>query len=273
MDLLTLLAVLVAQMVALSAIMAGGWWIQQSTRNSGFVDAVWTFGLGSVGAVSAFLPLNGGTTPRQIIVGSIVLAWSLRLGIYILRRSVERGDDPRYAALNRQWGRYASRQMFALLQKQALVGLPMALSIFIAAHNPAPFGRMQDWLGMIVIVTGILGEALADRQLRQWMATRTDPHAVCDRGLWGWSRHPNYFFEWLFWLAFPLFAIDLTGAYPYGWLVLAAPLCMYWLLTHISGIPPLEQHMVAKYGEAYRAYQRRVSAFFPVPKRAGSGAG
>lgn len=268
MSLLTVLAVAVAQLVALSLIMAGAWVIQQRTRNSGFVDAIWTFGLGAVGIVSALAPLTAsGTTTRQIVVALIMLAWSLRLGIHIMRRSRGRSDDPRYAALIRQWVSHASRQMFILLQKQALVTLPLALSILVAAHNPAPFGRVQDWLGILVIFAGIVGEGLADRQLHNWLATHKEGERICDRGLWRWSRHPNYFFEWVFWLAFPFFAIALSGGYAPGWLTLAAPVCMYWLLVHVSGIPPLEQHMVAKHGDAYRAYQARTRAFFPLPKR------
>jgi steroid 5-alpha reductase family enzyme len=217
------------------------------------------------------MPLNGPeTSTRQIVVAIIMVAWSFRLGLHIVRRSFERADDPRYGALIRQWGSHARRQMFILLQKQALVTLPMAIAIFVAAHNPAPFGRLQDWLGILVILLGVLGEGLADRQLSGWLASRKKEDGVCDRGLWRWSRHPNYFFEWVFWLAFPLFAIELSGGYPSGWLALAAPVCMYWLLVYVSGVPPLEQHMVAKHGDAYRAYQARTSVFFPLPPVEGS---
>ncbi len=271
MSLTTILSVIFAQMLALSVIMTGAWVIQQRTRNSGFVDAVWTFGLGLVGIVSALIPLNGvETSTRQIAVALIMLAWSLRLGLHIVRRSLVRADDPRYGALIRQWGSHARRQMFILLQKQAVVTLPLAIAIFVAAHNPAPFGRMQDWLGILVILLGVLGEGLADRQLRGWLASRKEGERICDVGLWRWSRHPNYFFEWVFWLAFPLFAIELGGGYASGWLALVAPVCMYWLLVYVSGVPPLEQHMVAKYGDAYRAYQARTSVFFPRPPAEGS---
>jgi uncharacterized protein DUF1295 len=82
---------------------------------------------------------------------------------------------------------------------------------------------------------------------------------------WRWSRHPNYFFEWLCWLAYPLIAIDLAGYSPYGWLALLAPACMYWALVYVSGIPPLEEHMLRSRGETFRAYQRRTRAFFPLP--------
>ncbi|RAI25084.1 DUF1295 domain-containing protein, partial [Rhodoplanes serenus] len=82
---------------------------------------------------------------------------------------------------------------------------------------------------------------------------------ICDDGFWGWSRHPNYFFEWLTWVGVAVIALDLSGAYWIGWLALAGPACMYWLLVHVSGIPPLEEHMEARHGAAFRAYQARTS--------------
>ena len=91
---------------------------------------------------------------------------------------------------------------------------------------------------------------------------------ICDVGLWGWSRHPNYFFEWFGWLAYPLLAIDSGGGYPWGWAALAGPACMYWLLVHVSGIPPLEAHMLEYRRDEFRAYQARTNAFFPAPPRA-----
>jgi hypothetical protein len=93
---------------------------------------------------------------------------------------------------------------------------------------------------------------------------------VCDAGLWGWSRHPNYFFEWFGWLAYPLLAIDFSGVYPWGFAALLGPACMYWLLVYVSGIPPLEAHMLERRRDEFRAYQARTSAFFPVPPRAGA---
>jgi steroid 5-alpha reductase family enzyme len=264
----TIVIAIVAQWVALAGIMAAAWRIQQRTGNAGYVDAVWTFGLGAVGAVSALAPVGGLAAPsgRQLLVAVIVLAWSLRLGTHIVQRSRRRGDDPRYAALIRGWGADAAGQMFVLLQKQALVSVPMALTLFLAAHNPLALFRVADLVALVLLVTAVVGEAIADRQLRAFAATSAKGR-ICDRGLWAWSRHPNYFFEWLFWVGLALLAIDTTGAYPWGWLALSGPLCMYWLLVYVSGIPPLEQHMLERYGEAYRAYQARTSAFFPLPPR------
>jgi steroid 5-alpha reductase family enzyme len=82
------------------------------------------------------------------------------------------------------------------------------------------------------------------------------------------SRHPNYFFEWMGWFAYAIIAIDFSGGYPWGWLALAGPALMYWLLVHASGIPPLEAHMLRSRGQAFRDYQHRVNAFWPGPQHA-----
>lgn len=267
LNLSTVLLMAALQTGAMCLIMSGGWLVQRRTGNSGFVDSVWTFGLGAVGAASALLVLPGsdGVSTRQVIVAALVAAWSVRLGTHIIERSRTAADDPRYAALMREWGAEASRRLFIFLQQQAIASFPLAMTVFVAAHNPAPFSRVQDWLGLIVIVVGIVGEGISDRQLRRFVAARKEGTRVCDAGLWSWSRHPNYFFEWIFWVAFPLFAIDLGGGYPWGWLAVFGPVLMYGLLVYVSGVPPLEKHMVAKYGDAYRAYQQRTSVFFPLP--------
>jgi len=265
----------IAVALALSAIMTGAWLIWRHSRNSGWVDATWTFGVGAVGIVGALSPsaFSGLVTPRQILVALLAAFWSLRLGLHIAQRTAWIADDPRYAKLLRDWGAGAPRQMFWLLQKQALVSIPLAVSILVAAWNPAPGLRLQDWIGVLVLVIAIAGEGMSDRQLRSFRADPSNRGRVCDGGLWSWSRHPNYFFEWLGWLAYPLLAIDPSaygGSYPLGWIALAGPACMYWLLVHVSGIPPLEAHMLEGRGEQYRAYQMRTHAFFPAPPRFGA---
>ena len=162
----------------------------------------------------------------------------------------------RYAALRVEWGADFQRRLFWFLQIQAVAAALLTLSMGLAAANPAPFPRTQDFLGVLVLVVAIVGEGVADAQLRGFKGR------ICDVGLWGMSRHPNYFFEWLGWVAYPLLAIDFSRL-DWAWLSLSGPAFMYWLLVHLSGVPFLEKHMLASRGDAYRAYQRRVGAFFP----------
>ena len=251
---------------AMSSVMAGAWYLQQKTGNSGWVDVTWSLGVGGVAAIAAAWPL-GYDWPhwRQPIVAALAASWCLRLGVHIAGRTHAATDDPRYRNLIIQWGADAPRRMFWFLQSQAAVGIVLALSIVVAAHNPNPNLRIQDLIGLVILMAAIVGEAVADQQLRTFKSAPANRKAVCDVGLWRWSRHPNYFFEWSSWLAYPIIAIDFAGQNPFGWVALAAPVCMYWVLVHVSGIPPLEDHMLRSRGDAFRAYQKRTRAFFPLP--------
>ena len=248
---------------AMSAFMALAAVIERRTGNSGWIDVIWTFGLGLTGVAGALLPFGAGPMSRRLLVAGLALVWALRLGQHIARRTSGITEDPRYAKLKRDWGRDAPRQMVRLLQMQALVSIPLALGIVLAAHEPASSLGWSDVAALTIFAAGLAGGALADRQLRAF--SRSGRGGVCDRGLWRWSRHPNYFFECLLWCSYPVIAF--AAGYPWGWLAVLAPACITLLLTRISGIPPLEEHMLAKHGDAYRAYQHRTSALIPLPPK------
>ena len=253
--------------VALGLIMAFAWLLWLRTRNSGWIDTAWTFGLGAVGFAAALWPFAA-ASDRQALVAALIAVWAIRLGLHIAFRTAGIADDPRYGKLVDGWGSAANWQMFLLVQKQALISIPLAVAMMLAAQNPEPGLRPQDYVAALIFIVGILGEGIADAQMRRFRANPANAGKICDRGLWAWSRHPNYFFEWVCWLAYPVFAIDAAGDYPLGWLALIGPACMYWVLVHVTGIPYLEAHMLARRGEAFRAYQARTSAFFPTPPRA-----
>jgi len=258
------LAALAAIALAYAALMAAAWVVQQRTGNSGWVDTIWTYSLGLIGAVAALWPWNAPLTLRQLLVAALVVIWAARLGTHVALRSAANGDDPRYAEFARQWGDAAPRRMFWFLQSQALGSVPLAFAVFIAAQAPGAL-RIQDAIGVLILLLAIAGEGLADAQLKRFRSDPANRGKVCDAGLWRLSRHPNYFFEWLGWLAYPVIAI--TAGYPWGLAALLAPLLMYYILVHVTGIPPLEQQMERSRGAAYRAYQARTSKFFPLPPR------
>jgi steroid 5-alpha reductase family enzyme len=261
---LTVTAFLVS--AAISSVMASAWYVQQKTGNSGWVDVCWSLGVGIVAFIAAAWPVESDWLHwRQILVAVLAASWCLRLGLHIARRTRAATDDPRYRNMIIQWGLGAPRRMFWFLQSQAAVGVILALSITLAAHNPNPNLRMQYLIGLAILLSAILGEAVADHQLQAFKDNPANRNSVCDAGLWRWSRHPNYFFEWLSWVAYPIIAIDFSGHNPFGWLAVAAPVCMYWVLVHVSGIPLLEEHMLCSRGDAFRAYQKRTRAFFPLP--------
>ena len=258
---------LAAIAVSLSILMAGAWVVQQRTGNSGWVDTIWTYSLGLVGAGGALWPVAGAApNARQWLVAALVAIWSLRLGTHIAIRSRGISDDPRYAAFAKEWGADSPRKMFWFLQNQAFASLPLVFAIFVAARFPGDALRLQDYLGALILFAGIAGEGTADVQLKKFREDPANKGQVCDAGLWRWSRHPNYFFEWFGWLAYPVIA--LSPDYLWGFVTLLAPIFMYLILVHVTGIPPLEAQMLQSRGDRYREYQSRTSAFFPLPPRA-----
>jgi steroid 5-alpha reductase family enzyme len=245
--------------LALSAAMAGAWGVGQASGRSGQVDAIWTFATGA--ACLAAIVLARGPWPRAVVAGAFILVWSLRLGTYLWRRA-RHGEDPRYAALKEQWGERAALRMFGFLQIQAVASWPLVLSAYVAAAASRPSPDWRDAAAAVVFVAALAGEAVADRQMAAFKADPANKGGICEAGLWGWSRHPNYFFEWLGWLGFPL----LAGG-GFGWLALAAPVWMYVLLVYVSGLPPLEEAMRRSRGPRFEDYARRVNAFWPAPPR------
>lgn len=253
--------------VALMIVMAIAWFVHRRTKNAGWIDALWTFGTGLSASIAALVPVDGASAERQMLVAGLAFIWAARLGMHIVRRNLTRPDDPRYATIYAEYGVDAERRFFWFLQQQAWCGGVLIAAICVAAWRPGDHLTLQDLIGGSILLIAIVGEALADRQLRRFSRDPRNRGRVCDQQLWRLSRHPNYFFEWLGWLAYPVIAIDLSGVYPWGWLALGAPALMYWLLVHVSGIPPLERQMLASRGSAYDAYRARTNAFFPGPQR------
>ncbi len=260
---------LAAAAIFLSAWMTLAWWLQMRTGKSGWIDTLWSYGVGIAGvALTLLVPLasDEAISPRQWLVASLCALWSVRLGTHILLRTLSGGDDPRYAQLKKEWkhAHSAGCSGFSRFRRFAPSCLHSASS---SPRKTAPGLRISDWIGAALLLAAIAGAGVADRQLRAFLADKKNRGKVADTGLWSYSRHPNYFFEWLGWFAYALIAFDSSGSYWWWPLALIAPAMMYWLLVHASGIPPLEAHMLRSRGEAFRDYQRRVNAFFPGPPR------
>jgi steroid 5-alpha reductase family enzyme len=255
--------------VGLSIVMILAWAYQRRVNNAGWVDVFWTAGLGLGGVALALAPIPGtsGPTGRQELIALMAAVWSIRLGSYLGVRVAHHAEDVRYNDFRRSWGADFQRRMFWFLQIQAAAAILLVLCILLAARHPAPGIRPVDWIGVLILAVAIGGEGVADAQLKRFKADPANKGGICDVGLWGWSRHPNYFFEWLVWAAFAVMAVDITGAYLWGWLALLGPVAMYWLLVYVSGIPPLETLMLKSRGDAYRRYQASTHAFFPLPPR------
>ena len=199
----------------------------------------------------------------------LVAVWAIRLGTYILRRVARsQEEDARYAKFKAEWGDAYQSKIYWLILPQALITTLMMVSVDVAAHRPVPGLDLRDFAGAAILVIAIGGESLADWQLAQFKRANRTKGAICDVGLWAWSRHPNYFFEWFGWLAYPVIALNLDN--PITLLTLAAPAMMFVVLRFITGVPPLEATMLQSRGDAFRAYQHRTSAFIPFPPHKGA---
>lgn len=253
----------------MAAVMGAAWLFCRRVRNGGWTDVFWTFGTGVALAAAALAPNDqlDWPTGRQVLGAALVLIWSARLGGYVASRVAGKPEDRRYAGFRKDWGDLYGQRMLSLSLVQAPATTLLAISVYVAAHRPQAGLDLRDALAFLVLVIAIAGETLADRQMAAFRADAANKGKVADTGLWAWSRHPNYFFEWTAWLAWPVMALDPTR--PASLLTLIAPAIMYLVLTRGTGIPPLEQAMLASRGAAYRRYQSRTSAFFPRPPRKG----
>ncbi len=263
---IALLPLWFAAALFLVLVMSAAWAVQRCTGQGGWADAFWSFGLGAAGVGVALFPLGSAApSERQWLTAVLIGLWGLRLGLHIARRAASETEDARYARLRREWGDGFEAKMFGFLMLQAGAAAFLALSVLLAARNPTPGLAPKDGLATLIFVSALLGEGMADHQLADFKHDPANQGGVCDAGLWAWSRHPNYFFEWLGWCTWPVFAIDVSGAWPWGWLALTGPIYIYWLLNHVSGVPLLEAHMRRSRPDAFAAYAARTSRFFLRP--------
>lgn len=244
-----------------AAFLTALWAVQLRTRDAGISDFGWAASLGGL-AVFYAVTLDAGWEPRRWLVASLAGAWSARLAWYLLVDRVLKADeDGRWARLRERFGERAHPAFFGVFQLQALLAVVLSVAYLLAMQAPASGWRGWDALGAVLVVVSVVGETIADRQLARWRADPANRGKTCREGLWRYSRHPNYFFEWIQWWAWPAIAV---GA-PWGWAALFAPILMFVFIVRISGIPPTERRALESRGEDYRRYQETTSAFVPWP--------
>ncbi len=245
---------------AMAIVMAVLWWVQRRTGDAGIVDVAWSLGVAAIGGVFAWV--SEGDVTRRWLVVILATVWAVRLSGYVLTRVLSLPEDGRYQSLKEQWGERAQANIFRFYQYQAFGCLLFALPLLVACQNPLPIS-FWDFLACGVGVASILGEMIADAQLARFRRENAGKRLVCRMGLWRYSRHPNYFFEWLHWWAYVFFAAPTWWVAP----ALLGPLTMWFVITRVTGIPPTEQQALKSRGDAYRDYQRTTSAFFPWPPK------
>ena len=244
-----------------SAIMMVGMWLfARRIDNVGYVDVAWSALMG-VMAITVAICSHGAMLSR-ILIGTLVGIWALRLTAHLYKRVHGHPEDGRYRYL-REHIHDNQYQIFGLFQAQALVITLFALPLLAAASNPMREVTAWTVAAIAIWLLAVVGEAIADRQLAAWVSNPAKKGKTCRSGLWGWSRHPNYFFEALHWIAYALLAIGASQA----WIAFSGPVLMFLFLYRVTGIPYTEAQALRSRGDDYRAYQRDVSAFFPWPPR------
>ena len=234
------------------------WRLAVGIANAGIVDIAWAGGFTPV-VIGMRRPQRRRAPARPDCVHGEHLEPAACAYLYVRVRSHHPNEDRRYARLRRDWGTQVNRRMFWFFQLQAaLLALLSTPWLLICLNRDA---RLQplEWAACLLWLAAIGGEALADRELQRFKADPANRGAVCQHGLWRYSRHPNYFFEWLVWVAY--FAMALAS--PWGWLTLDCPALMLYFLVRVTGIPLTEQLSLQAKGAAYAEYQRRTSAFVP----------
>lgn len=234
------------------------WALQLRTRDAGVVDVAWA---GCLGLSAIFAAVTGdGELSRRIIIGVIGGFWGIRLALHLLFDRVLSGpEDGRYQMMREQFGSRVNAVFLAFFEAQALLVAVLCVPFLLAASATATFPTLTDALGGALWLLGFTGETISDRQLSRFKRSSTNAGKVCNVGLWRFSRHPNYFFEWLMWCAFAVVALPADN----GWIGLSAPALILLFVLKLTGIPPTEARAIRSRGEAYRRYQLTTSAFFP----------
>jgi steroid 5-alpha reductase family enzyme len=234
------------------------WVFSRLLNNPSIVDVAWAFGLMVAGLIYLCrVQLDF----RIMLIGGLLILWGVRLGGFLWVTRIRKGIvDKRYLKLSENWQTAKALKFFLNFQFQGFLILLIS-SVFLFATNDATSNPSNiEWLGVAIVLVGIMGETIADLQLYRFQ--HTNPGEVCQAGSWNYSRHPNYFFEWLTWCGFTLFALHQ----PFGTLPLVVPLVLYLIMTHITG-PLTERGSIESRGQAYKEYQRSTAMFFPFFKK------
>lgn len=234
------------------------WSFHLGRGEADIIDFGWTCGIGA--SALWFSLLGHGDSLRRTVVAVLALVWTIRLATYLMRdRVLKPGEDPRYHELRLKWGNRAKINFFLLFESQAFLSVLLSLGFIAVANDSTKFGNFADILAIAVWSIAIAGESLADYQLNSFRHDPSNRGKTCDRGLWRYSRHPNYFFEWVHWLTYPLLA-GFSLLWP---LTLISVVVMYYLLVYVTGVPPSEKRAILSRGDEYLRYQARTNKFVP----------
>jgi steroid 5-alpha reductase family enzyme len=245
-------------LVAALGMMTLVWVASLVKRDASIVDVFWSLGFVALGWIY-FLAAEV-HAPRGFLVVGLVTLWGLRLSLHILWRNWGHGEDYRYREMReRNPGTFPARSLFTVFWLQALLFWAISTPLYQAQRRPEPAAlTLLDVLGLALFVVGFVFEAGGDWQLARFKGDPTNKGKVMNRGLWRYTRHPNYFGDALVWWGFFCFA----AATPGGWWTAYSPILMTLLLMRVSGVTLLEKRL-QETKPAYREYAERTNAFFP----------
>jgi steroid 5-alpha reductase family enzyme len=255
---------ILAALLGLCVLFALCYGLARRIDNYGIVDIAWSYAFAALALFYALLA--PGWPVRRALIATMAALWSLRLGTHLYRRVMGHHpvEDGRYVQLRKDWAGNLAPKMFGFFQLQATSVVLLGVAFFIICLNPVPHLHPLEIAGAVLWSLALTGEALADAQLAAFKRDPAGWGRVCDRGLWRYSRHPNYFFEWLIWVAY--FVVALAS--PWGWVAIIGPASILFLLLRVTGIPLTEEQSLRSKGDAYRRYQQTTSAFVPwLPKK------
>jgi steroid 5-alpha reductase family enzyme len=232
-------------------------------NNFSIVDVAWAFNFTPIAAM--FAMLGSGAIGRRLTLLVAVALWSLRLAAHlgIRIRAAHPVEEGRYVELRRRWSTALNTRFFVFFLFQGVLNAALSLPFVFVSQNDSPMPGFLELSGLCLFVTGLAGETVADAQLSAFKREPGARERVCRAGLWRYSRHPNYFFEWLVWCGFACAATASPG----GFVSWVCPAMMLYFLHRVTGIKPTEANALRTRGAAYRDYQATTSAFLPWPPR------
>ena len=248
-------------LIAVGALMPALWVVSLLLRDASIVDIFWGFGFAMI-ALLGFIRADG-VPARRTLVTILTVAWGLRLAVHLLLRNWGAGEDYRYRAMRRRWGsRFPVVSLVTVFVLQGTLMWIVSLPVQAAQSATAPDAlTWVDGLGVVLWLVGFTFEVVGDLQLRLFKADPRNGGEVMDRGLWRYTRHPNYFGDATLWWGLGVIALSARG-----WWALIGPLVMTILLLRVSGVPLLERRM-QRTRPGYEDYVRRTSPFVPLPPK------
>lgn len=230
-------------------------------KRNDVADIAW--GLGFVLLAWLAFPFAD-ASQRSIIVNVLVTVWGMRLAWHIGRRNMRKSEDARYAAWRTEWTYFYTRSFFQIYVLQGVLLYMIAVPI-ICIHQSIPIAwGVMDAIALIVWGIGFLFESIGDAQLKTFLADPQNKGHIMDRGLWAYTRHPNYFGEVTQWWGIFLFAVSL----PWGFLTIVSPITITVLILFVSGVPMLEKKYAGR--ADFERYKKETSMFVPLPKKINS---